>query len=169
MVFDFRFRGVESATDITRLVDFLGKQPLNYRGYGDWLQRAEAELFAEYKQAVLAFNGRVLVGDVVYQAHKQIPRVLEIKNIRVHPDMRRRDFGHFMLKQVEAEAKSSGQYEAVVVDARASQHEVITFLMFSGFKELGKRCLYEENEQDVVMAKPVNEKSGLVRVASLFH
>ncbi len=169
MVFDFRFRQIDSTSDVRGLIDFMRMQSLGYPKYDDWIQRSEPEIYAGYKQAVLAFSDNVLVGDLVYQPHKQISRILEIKNMRVHPKIRRRDFGHFMLKQVEVEARNSQRYDVLIGDVRASQAGILDFLAFSGFKRLATASLYDSNEQDIVMAKPISDKnSGLIQVASFF-
>ncbi len=154
MVFEFLFRQIDSSRDIRELIDFMARQPLSYKEYDAWLQRSEPELHAAYKQAVLAFSDRRLVGNAVYQMHKQLPGVLEIKNLRVDERVRRRDFGHFILKQVEQEARKAG-YDLIMIDARASQRDVLSLLLFSGFHELARASLYDSNEQDVIMTRPL--------------
>ena len=49
----------------------------------------------------MAFFDDRLVADLLWQPHKSLDGLLEIKNIRVHPNVRLRDFGRFMLKQAE--------------------------------------------------------------------
>ena len=117
MGFNFTFGEIGSGKDIGELIDFLSKQSLGYPNYSDWVQRTEAELLLGYKQAVLAYSEGRLVGDIVHQPHKIIPHVREVKNIRVHPDLRERGFARFMLRQVEIGARDE---EAVVVDTRRS-------------------------------------------------
>lgn len=120
----------------------------------DWIQRTEAELYGEYKQAVLAFSDRKLVGDLVYQPHKQLPKTLELKNLRIHPQLRRRDLGHFMLRQAEVEARRTGQFDLIMVDARASQQDVLRLLQFTGYREVSRGIfLYDDNKEDVVFVK----------------
>ena len=165
MTFDFNFRTPDSFTDIRQLTDFLTRQHLGYPDYDAWVQRAEAELDAGYKHAVLAFSDGRLVGDVIHQPHKDIPGFCEVKNIRIHQDVRRRDFGHFMLKQAEADTR--GQFDAFWCDARATQQEVLSLLAFTGYNPIATTSLYDPHTNDVVMLKPVNpEKSaGLVNIA----
>ena len=166
MGFDFNFRQIDSTQDIRKLIDFMARQPLNYPGYDAWLQRSEPELHMEYKHAILAFSDRKLVGDIVYQRHKQLAGTLEIKNLRVDEEIRRRDFGHFLLKQVEVEARRGG-YGLILGDARASQGDVISLLRFAGYREVARAQLYDSNEQDVVMGKPI-KSDGLIKVVSWF-
>lgn len=166
MGFNFNFRQIDSTQDISKLINFMANYPLSYPGYDAWIQRSEPELYTEYKQAVLAFSDRVLVGNIVYQKHKQLTNALEIKNMRVDEKIRRRDFGHFILKQVEAEAVKSG-YNLILCDARASQVDVISLMRFSGFREIARAPLYSSNEEDVIMGKPL-KKEGLTPAVSWF-
>lgn len=169
MGFNFNFRQIDSTQDIRKLIDFMAIRPLSYLEYDAWIQRSEPELYMEYKRAILAFSDLVLVGDVVYQKHKQLPNSLEIKNLRVNEKIRRRDFAHFMLKQVEAEAVKAG-YGLILCDTRANQSDVLSLLQFSGFKEIVRAPLYDSNEEDVIFAKPLKQskKEGLIRLASWF-
>lgn len=135
----------------------MATQALGYPGYDAWLDRIRPELNAAYKQAVLAFSGNTLVGDVVYQPHKIQPRTLELKNLRVHPEMRRRDFGHFLLKQVEAEAMQTRRFDQMMIDARASQQDILKLLQFTGYREIARVPLYDSNEEDVILVKPLTQ------------
>ena len=157
MSFNFTFRTLDSTPDLKRLIDFLIKQDLGYPGYEDWVQRAEYEIDVGYKVPILAFSGNKLVGDVIYQPHKQLPRVREIKNIRVHPALRGRAFAHFMLKQAEVE--NQDQYDALLVDARADQKDIIALLLHEGYVPLGQRALYDSNAVDVIMVKTLDKKN----------
>ena len=156
MSFDFTFRTPDSTRDLKQLVDFLIKQNLGYPRYEDWVQRTEYEMDIGYKTPIMALSGGKLVGDLIYQPHKQIPRVREIKNLRVHPGFRGRSFAHFMLRQAEVE--NLDQYDALIVDARADQSEVITLFMHNGYVPLGRRALYDVNTMDVVMIKVLTKK-----------
>jgi hypothetical protein len=167
MGFNFNFRQIDSETDIRRLVEFMAKYPLDYPGYDAWLQRAESELDAGYKQAILAFSEGTLVGNIVYQRHKQLPGTLEIKNLRVAAGKQRRDFGHFMLRQVQVEA-NRGDYGLILCDARESQTDVLALLGFSGFIEIARAALYDSNERDVIMGKPI-KREGLIQTVSWFN
>jgi len=157
MSFNFTFRTPDSTWDLRQLVDFLMRQDLGYPGYEDWVQRAEYEMDRGYKTPILAFSDKTLVGDVIYQAHKQLPRIREIKNIRVHPELRGRAFAHFMLRQAEVE--NENQYDALIVDARVDQDDIIALLTRNGYVTLGQRALYDSKASDVIMVKTVDTKS----------
>lgn len=160
--FNFQFRSIESMSDVHRLIDFLSKQSLGYPNYDDWIQRAEPEVESGYKQAVLAFSDNYLVGDSIYQPHKELSRVREVKNFRIHPKLRRRAFGYFILKQVEELNKE--EFDAIIVDARTDNQESINFLTFCRYVPIAKVPLYDRNSPDVVMVKCFNDrtKQGIV-------
>jgi len=161
MGFDFRFRSLDSRTDLAELVDFLMKQSLGYPGYDDWVQRTEAELIAGYKQGIIVTSNGQVVGDCIYQPHKQLPRVREIKNMRVHPKLRRRALGYFMLKQAEVEDSKS--YDALILDVRTEQKAIISMLRMAGYTPAFKVNLHDD-KQDLVMVKSFDKQteSGVV-------
>ena len=159
MEFNFLFRGIETNADISVLMDFMGKQALSYPDYDTWLQKIEPEFYNGSKNAVLAFSDNKLVGDLVYQPHKSLVRSLELKNLRIHPDLRRRDFSHFMLKQIETEARNSGKYDQIISDTRASQEDVLRAFSFAGYQEIERIALYDSNEEDVLVVNPLSKKN----------
>ena len=155
--FNFQFRHPDSVSDIGRVIDFLAKQPLGYPNYDAWVQKTEAELQAGYKQAIMALSDNCLVGDLAYQPHKQIPRVREIKNLRVHPELRRRDFAHFMIRQAEEHRKED--FDAIIIDSRTDNPSMIQFLTFCGYVPIAQTPLYDSTCPDVVMIKSFNERT----------
>ena len=157
MTFHFNFRSVEKRKDVLDLCDFLIKQDLGYPQYDDWVQRAEHEVDSGYKTVVLAFSGNRLVGDVIYQPHKELARVREIKNIRVHPRVRGRNFGRFMVRQAEVEPPT---YDAIIVDARIDQQDIVGLLRVEGYVPLVTVPLYDENMPDVVMIKSFDQRTA---------
>jgi len=151
MAFNFQFRHAEERKEIDQLAKFLLFQPLGYPNYEDWVERARVELLSGDKSSILAFSDGVLVGDALYQPHKQFPRVREIKNMRVHPKLQGRYFGVFMLKQAEAE--NPEDYDAIITDIRFDNTPVLHMARFCGYDELVRTQLYERNAQEVVMVK----------------
>jgi hypothetical protein len=154
MGFDFSFREVGDFRDLRMLVDFLMKQSLNYPNYEDWVQRAECEIESGSKRTVLAFSGDHIVGDVIYQAHKELQRVRELKNLRVHPDVRNRYFAKFMLRQAEVEKRT--EYDMLVVDAPAERPDIVGFFVSSGYRPVITKSLYDNSSEDVVLVKPLS-------------
>lgn len=158
MAFNFNFRTVEGTKDLGLLVDFMIKQDLKYPHYEDWVQRSEHEIRQGFKTAILVYSEGILAGDLIYQPHKQLPRVRELKNMRIHPALRGRYFAHFMLRQAEVENKED--YDAIICDARSDQHEMINLMRLLGYLPLIVVPLYDKNATDVVMVKAFDETSG---------
>jgi len=168
MGFSFKFKSLGDMRQLRTLVDFIAQQNLNYPHYEDWVQRTEAELINGYKQAILAFSDKTLVGNLIYQSHKDSPFFLELKNLRVRPEFRMRDFARFMLKQVEAESK--GKYSAIICDARADRHDSVSFMLGLGYSQLISLPLYESNSSDIVLIKFFDDtnKGNLEMIAKKF-
>jgi hypothetical protein len=150
-MFDFTFRTVQGTKDLRQLVDFLAAQDLGYPQYDDWVQRTELEIDSGYKVPIIAYSGSHIVGDLIYQMHKQLPRVRELKNLRVHESMRHRDFAHFMLRQGECD--NPDQYDAIICDLRSSENTLMKLLTFAGYVPLGRMPLYDSNIEDVIFMK----------------
>ena len=99
--FDFNFTSLQDMKQLRELVDFIHLQDLGYPRYHDWVAKAESELFSGYKGAIIAYSESRVVGNLIFQPHKGISTLLEIKNLRVHQKLRGRDFARFMLRQLE--------------------------------------------------------------------
>ncbi len=154
-MFHFHFKGLEERRDLQELINFLILQDLGYPNYDDWVQRTEYELDKGYKSVLLAFSGRELVGDLIYQPHKEISCFLELKNLRIHPQLQKRKFAEFMLRQAEFENKN--KYDAIICDAPANYLEIIKFMETQGYTSFTTIPLYNQNSPDVVMLKVLDE------------
>ena len=152
MGFDFNFRFVEERKDIRELEKHLLQQPMNYPHYEDWVSRSVEELENGYKNSILAFSEDFLVGNLMFQPHKQFSSIMEFKNMRVHEKLQGRYFGSFMVKQAEAEARKKG-YKAIVGDIRSDNFPIMNMLKILGYEELLRIPLYDQNTEDVVMVK----------------
>lgn len=150
-MFSFTFKTLDSIMDIKTLVDFISKQDNNYPNYQEWVQRTEYELYIGYKKAILALSYGQLVGDLIYQSHKELPRVRELKNLRVNPNYRVRNFARFMLKQAEVE--DPGSFDLILCDARVSQKSLIHMLTSLDYKTMQTVSLYDQNTLDIIMVK----------------
>lgn len=148
-MFRFTFSGLKSKSQLRDLVDFLILQNLGYPDYENWVQKSESELDSGYKKAILAFSDGELVGNLVYQPHKSLQGLLEIKNLRVDGRYRMRDFGRFMLKQVEVE---NSNFLGVIGDVRPEMRETIRFMEECGYKRVAAVDLYD-GKKDIVVVK----------------
>jgi len=153
----FHFKGLGDRKDLQELIDFIILQDLGYSNYNNWVQRTEHELDKGYKSVILAFSGRELVGDLIYQPHKEVACFLELKNLRIHPELRERKFAEFMLKQPEVENK--GKYDAIICDIPAFRPKIVKFMESQGYEVFRTLPLYNKNRGDAVMLKFLNETS----------
>jgi len=157
MGFNFTFRHVGDRNDLVLLVDFLMKQRLGYPNYEDWVQKAEGEIEGNYKTAILAFSGGNLVGDLIYQPHKDISRIRELKNMRIHPQVKGRYFSLFMLRQAEVENRED--YDSIICDLHANQRPIFNVLRLMGYSPLTTAPLYDLNVPDTIMIKCFDKAS----------
>lgn len=166
---DFRFQSLQDESEVKSLEHFLRLQSLGYPRYQDWVTRAREELLSSYKRAILAFSEGRIVGDLIPQQHKTFPRVREIKNLRVHPKIRNRYFGAFMLKQAEETDKSS--YDAIIGDIRSDQIEALNLFKISGYEELARTSLYEDEAKEIIVVKRFERtpKGFFIPLNNSFH
>lgn len=165
---NFHFRSLQDEKELRNLIDFLRHQDLGYPNYQDWVSRTQQEINSKAKHPILVFDRRTLVAEIIYQKHRQLPDTIEIKNLRVHPEYRKRDFAHFLIKQVEAENQTAS---AIICDARADAKGIHHLLRFSGYTPLLQAPLYDSNSLDIIFIKTFTERtsSGLVtRAKGLF-
>jgi ribosomal protein S18 acetylase RimI-like enzyme len=151
MSFDFSFRSLQDEGELPELETFLRNQSLGYPGYQDWITKAIWQILNEDKKVILFYSGRTLVGDLIFQKHRDFERVREVKNCRVHPELRDRYCGTFMFRQVEEIDKNS--YDAIILDVRSNQPGLINTAKSLGYEELLRVPLYERGIDEVVMGK----------------
>ena len=155
MPFRFTFGTVGSTTELRQTIDFLAKQGLGYKNYDRWVQKTESEIDLGVKTAIIALSEGRIVGDLIFQNHKNLPRTLELKNLRT--DLKGRYFSRFMLKQAESER---GNCELIMCDVREDNKEIISFMLSSGYAPLAKGInLYDRQSRDIVFIKTFNAKT----------
>ncbi len=168
MGFHFHFRSLEDEKELEDLINFLRHQDMSYPNYQDWVSKTRHEIDSGTKKSILAFDERTLIAEIIYQKHKQLPNVIEMKNLRVHPKYERRGFAYFLIRQVEAENRTAS---AIICDARASLRDIHYLLIFLGYTSLLQTPLYDDNNLDTIFVKTFTERtsSGLItRVKNLF-
>ena len=162
MSFHYSFATLGDARELRMLINFMATQDLGYPGYHErWLPKTEAQLERGEKQAIIAFSERTLVGNLVHQSCRDtgLGSLIEIKNLRIHPELRERYFANFMMKQLYVEARNKGD-DGVIVDVRANQQNTRRFFESQGFVSLMSVPLYETAMQEVVMFKPLKQDAG---------
>ncbi len=166
---NIRFVSADSRKEIQTTVGFLAKQSLGYPRYNDWVGRAEAELHAGYKRAILAFSEDCLVGNLIWQPHKTIQGAVEWKNLRVHPTVKRRLFGRFIIRQAEEICGLT----VAICDVRTDQKDTIRFLLACGYTVAAILPLYDSEKPDAVMVKwlcpPIPDRNPLEQLGKTFR
>ena len=84
--------------------------------------------------------------------------------MRVHPFFRDRYFARFMLKQAEAENKN---YDAIICDAPSEFPEIIRFMESCGYFPILQKPLYDNNEPEIIMIKPIQKSKNLIIPSAL--
>src|SRR3989344_7617874 len=108
MSLDLTIRLISDEKDLRKLRHFLLGQALWYPNYERWVEDVcIPDISNNWKTAIIAYSNGHVVGDVIFQKHKQLPKTREIKNLRINPDYRRRDLAHFLIRQAEEEDKES--------------------------------------------------------------
>jgi ribosomal protein S18 acetylase RimI-like enzyme len=132
----------------------------DYPDYGDWVQKVWSQLQSEEKRALVAVCRRRVVGAVVYQPHRALPGVLEVKNLTVRPDAQGRHIASFLLRNAEVEGARDFGSREVTLDAKARNAAIRAFLLRNGYSVSGLRDLYGLRAgDDVVFCKPLSTPS----------
>lgn len=133
---------------------------VDYPDFGDWVQKVWAQLKREEKRALVGLSGGRVVGAVVYQRHRELPGILEVKNLTVRPDVQGRHVASFMLRNAEVEGGRDYGSSEVLVDAKARNLAIRAFLLRNGYSVLGTSDLYGLRAgDDVVFRKTLSRSS----------
>jgi len=162
---NYEFYTPATSRDLRAGIDFLAAQDLSYPDYRQvWVPKVEHECISGWKTIILARTHGVVIGDVVFQQHKGLARVREIKNLRIYPDFRDRFFAAFLLKQAEKEKPED--YDAIVADVRENQPEIVRFMLRQGYRVIAVQSLYEKDRQEVILAKAKNRDYDIFSLAA---
>ena len=163
---DFHITNELSNPQIADVTDLLRKPRLwiptekDYPSHRDWLDKSEAQLASGSKRAMTAYMGSKAIGTVIYQRDPQSPSNLEIRNISVSPDARGRYVGAFLLRNAEVEAVQHDfpGVERISVDTKATNVEMINFLLSQGYEIEDIKDLYGVGTGlDAVVSKSVTK------------
>ena len=160
MVFDFNFSSFQDVRQLRQLIDFIHTYDLGYPNYHSWVERAEAELSSGYKNAIIASSNGKIAGNLIFQPHKEIPSMVEIKNFRVDHRVRGRNFATFMFRQLEIE--SAGRYHGLISDVRQEQRDMANLFYKVGFKPAFNLPLYDNHDTDIVVVKFIGQVDSSV-------
>ncbi len=152
---DFRIRYVSDSRDLKLSRNFLHRHELGYPGYDEWIDCVcIPEIENGYKHGVIALHESKVVGNLIWQPHKELPRTTEIKNLRIHPEVRERGLAYFLMKQCEFESKANS--DMLIADFPSDQNGIKIFLMKYGFSVLYQAHLYNDKRLETVMMKKLH-------------
>lgn len=130
----------------------------DYPDFVDWLHKAHGELQRGQKRAVVCLEGPDVLGSVIYQPHRALKGVLELKNISVRPEARGRLLASFLLRQAELAGVALGLH-TVVTDAKARNTGIRRFLLSQRYRARDTTDLYGLGAgDDVVYTKVLGSR-----------
>ena len=147
-----------------KLVEFLAGDRLwiprtDYPDFMYWLDKVEVELESGQKQSIVAFYQKKLVGAILFQKHKQIPSVLELKNLTVLQEAGGRFVASFLIRNAEVEGLKTMQCLSVMGDAKRTNHAITDLMLKNGYNIVSDLDLYHlGRDRDNLFFKEV--KSG---------
>ena len=145
---NFGIKRVEDEKELRQLRSFMLAQPQFYPEYREWLDgkcmpRIET---GEYSN-IIALSDGIVIGDAVYRYLDK--NKVELKNFRIDPMYRRRDLGHFLLRQVEFENKGM----LITADVTVSNFLGVQFFIRNGFRIVRMEELYRQGQLEYVIEK----------------
>jgi len=152
----YRVGLIKNSDEIRRLYDFIKRFPLDYPGYESWLEKCFRELNEGYKKAFVCGVDSTIIGEIIFQPHKEIPDVLEIKNIRVEPEYQGRKVFSRLLDKTEEYAVRN-KFRKIICDTHSNNDEMINVLRKNGFVAEREECLYDDR-LETILIKPINDK-----------
>jgi hypothetical protein len=158
----FYFTPLQDMSQLRQLIDFMASRNIRYPHFDDWLQKTDIQLERGDKQAYLAFSGRKLISNLVFQTCRDsgLGHLIEIKNAGTHPELRDRYIMKFMLRQLCKDHER--RYDGIIGDIRADQTDTLSyFINEEEFMPIAKTSLYEKSMEEITIFKSLGEDSEL--------
>lgn len=161
---DARFTDEMNPAQAARVMDVLRAPRLwipTEQDYGDtthkaWLAKVEQELVDGNRYALHAQMGTQSIGAVIWRPRASEPNVLDIRNISIHPDVKGRYFGAFMLRNVEwLMLENYPDATRIEVDTKTTNADMLSFLARQGYEVTGINDLYDSGRPDVLLRKTI--------------
>lgn len=116
--------------------------PRDYPDVEAWAERSIVEIRDGRKFIMVAFRRRNVIGSIIFQHHKTIPGVLEIRRISIQPGEQGRGVAAFLLRCVEMRGLEELGCTTVWVDTKARNTAMCRFLEARGYELIGLFDLY---------------------------
>jgi len=130
----------------------------SYADLFTWGERAELEIRTGAKRVMAAFDHKQPFGGIVYQQHKQLPGVIELRRIAFAPTMSRLHIASTALRLTEREITHNDFPDAhtIMVDTKVGHTGMIGFLESEGYVLQDVTDLYGlGDELDAVFTKTI--------------
>lgn len=144
------FKEIEDEKELNQLKFFMIQNPEFYPKniYFPWIDekcipRVES---GEYK-TIISLSEGLVIGNLVYRYLNK--NQIEIKNLRVRPEKRGRDIGHFMLTQMEKENSNF----SIKTDVTIKNLSMINFLIRNGYTITSEEKLYLPYQNECILEK----------------
>jgi len=140
--------------EIRQIYEFIKKFPEDYPSYFDWVEQCFEELDSGYKKAFFCeseYNGNI-IGNLIFQKHKQDPTILEMKNGRIEPKYRRKKIFTDMYYELERYARDEG-FKRIIGDCHESNISVIKTLESLGFTPDSIETIYDSKTKEIIFKK----------------
>lgn len=141
-------KSLEDEKELRLLKGFLLRQPQFYPKYREWVDGKCADRIEKgmYK-TIIAISEGAIIGDVVYRFLDG--NIVELKNFRIDANYQNRDLGHFLLKQIEAEANP----RKMTLDITVSNFSGVEFFIRNRFKIKRMERIYLPEQDEYIMEK----------------
>ena len=145
---EFNIKQVEDMKELRLLRAFMLQQPQFYPDFREWVDGKCIPRIEEndYKNIIVLSEG-IVIGDAIYRPLDK--NKIELKNFRIDKEYRRRDLGHFLLKQVEFENKG----KIMTLDVTVDNFLGVQFFIRNGFGIKSKEALYRPEQFEYIMQK----------------
>jgi hypothetical protein len=148
MPIDFTFRSIDRK-NLDDLIKFIQENNPGYPNYYPWTEKTRGEINSGTKYGYALYYYGSIAGDIIFQQHKQIKEIIELKNVRIHSKLKGRKCATFMVGQVEFEMP----WKAIITDVKLIQTDMINFLISQGYSPIAQTFLYDSHNPDVVLIK----------------
>lgn len=135
--------------EIRQLYEFIKRFPYDYPDYLTWVEECFRELQLGYKKAFVYRVNNQIVGNLIFQQHKEDPKVLEMKNGRVEPRYRRKKIFTNLCNAIEKYARENG-FKRIIADTHNDNTSIIQTLKKLGFEVETNEPLYSERLETIL-------------------
>lgn len=145
---DLLFKSISDEKELSLLENRILPLKQFYPNYEKWwFEKAKPRIENNTYHTIIALSDNKLVGNLIYR--DLTDKKVEIKNFRIDKKYRRRDIGHFLLKQLEY----FRQNKIICTDVTVDNFLAVQFFIRNGFDIIGKEVLYKKGQFEYLLQK----------------